>query len=80
MWVVSLLSSTNIFLMSLLDDRISYVPQEWAVPLASVIDTASVIRIALKEWKIDNPELLLGLTKLVLERHDKVIQNNPTNV
>lgn len=63
--------------MSQLDEHISHVPQEWATPLASVIDSASVILIALKEWKIDSPELLLGLTKLVIEEHDKFIVKRP---
>jgi hypothetical protein len=63
--------------MSQLDNRISQAPQEWAVPLADVIDTADVVYIALKTWKIDSPELLLGLTKLVIERHDKANPKQP---
>jgi hypothetical protein len=63
--------------MSQLDERICQAPAEWNLPLADVIDTADVIRIALKSWEIDSPELLLGLTKLVMERHDKVTSYHP---
>jgi hypothetical protein len=63
--------------MSQLDERISYAPPAWAVPLADVIDTADIIHIALKSWKIDSPELLLGLTKLVIERYDKATPKQP---
>ena len=52
------------------DQRISNTPLEWQQPLADVIDTADAIRLALLDWEIDSPELLLGLTKLALDRHD----------
>ncbi len=46
-------------------------PPEWRDPLIDVVDTADAIRIALDEWEIHDPQLLLGLTRLVLERHDR---------
>ena len=55
------------------DARISRTPIEWVTPLAEVVDTADSIRLALKDWGLepdDAPELLLELTKLVLQRHD----------
>jgi hypothetical protein len=54
-----------------LDSRLSNTPIEWSKPLAEVIDTASTVRLALDTWGINSPELLLGLTELVLKRHDK---------
>ena len=53
------------------DRRIDNTPYEWRGPLADVIDTADAVRLALKDWEIDDSALLLGLTRLVLERHDK---------
>ena len=46
-------------------------PSEWRDPLIDVVDTADAIRIALDEWEIHDPQLLLGLTRLVFERHDR---------
>ena len=48
-----------------------HTPEEWRGPLADVVDTADAVRLALKDWEIDDSALLLGLTRLVLERHDK---------
>jgi len=56
------------------DQRISHISAEWATPVVEVIDTADAIRLALAAWKIDSPELLLGLTRLALERHDAQVQ------
>jgi hypothetical protein len=53
------------------DRRVDNCPTEWSVPLTEVVDTADAIRIALDEWEIHDPQLLLGLTRLVLERHDR---------
>ncbi len=53
------------------EDRAFNCPTEWRVPLTEVVDTADAIRIALDEWEIHDPQLLLGLTRLVLERHDR---------
>jgi hypothetical protein len=53
------------------DRRVNNTPDEWSSPLVEVVDTADTIRLALEDWKIDSPELILGLTKLVLDRHDK---------
>lgn len=55
---------------SAFDRRINNTPSEWSGPLTEVVDTADAIRLALKDWGIDSPELILGLTKLVLDRHD----------
>ena len=52
------------------DTRISNTPDEWRQPLVDVVDTADAIRLALQDWEIDSPELLVGLTKLALERYD----------
>lgn len=52
------------------DRRIDQTPHEWRGPLVEVIDTADAIRLALKDWNIESPELLLGLTALALERYD----------
>ena len=47
-------------------------PPEWQDPLLDVYDTAGAIRVALDEWGLNySPQLLLGLTRLVLERHDR---------
>lgn len=52
------------------DKRIGNTPQEWRQPLVDVVDTADAIRLALQDWEIDSPELLVGLTKLALDRYD----------
>lgn len=56
---------------SAFDRRIDNTPRDWRGPLVEVVDTADAIRIALKDWGIDDPALLLGLTRLALERYDK---------
>lgn len=53
------------------DKRISNTPHEWRQPLVEVIDTAETVRLALLDWDIDSPELIVGLTKLVLDRYDQ---------
>jgi len=53
------------------DRSIEHIPHEWRCPLTEVIDTADSVRLALKDWEMDDPALILGLTRLVLERHDK---------
>ena len=53
------------------DRRVNNIPDGWSSPLVEVVDTADTIRLALEDWEIDSPELILGLTKLVLDRHDK---------
>jgi hypothetical protein len=52
------------------DRRIDNTPCEWQGPLAEVIDTADAVRLAMEDWGIESPELLLGLTQLVLIRFD----------
>lgn len=52
------------------DHFLNILPSEWSHPSAEVIDTAKAIHLYLKEWGINSPELLLGLTELVLKRHD----------
>ena len=56
--------------MDRFDQRINNTPDDWRAPLTQVIDTADAIRLALQDWNIDSPELLLGLTKLALDRYD----------
>jgi hypothetical protein len=56
--------------MNAFEFRISNTTAEWATPMIEVIDTADTVRLALADWEIDSPELLLGLTRLVMERHD----------
>ena len=60
------------------DRYIEHAPPEWRGPLTEVIDTAGAIRRALDDFDIDSPELLLGLTKLVLERQDAQNQAEAT--
>jgi len=55
---------------SAFDRRIDNTPDDWRGPLTEVVDTADAIRLALRDWEVDSPELLLGLTKLALERYD----------
>lgn len=50
--------------------RMDSTPGEWQGPLADVVDTADAVRLAMEDWGIDSPELLLGLTQLVLHRFD----------
>lgn len=57
------------------DRRIDNTPADWRGPTVDVIDTATAVRMALEDWGVENPaatcpELLLGLTQLVLARHD----------
>jgi hypothetical protein len=52
------------------DLRIANSPYEWRGPLTEVIDTADAVRLAMEDWGIESPELLLGLTQLVLQRFD----------
>ena len=52
------------------DRRIQNLTNDWSKPLVDVVDTADAIRLALKDWEIDSPDLILGLTKLALERYD----------
>jgi hypothetical protein len=52
---------------------LEYVPEEWKAPLIDVLDTAGCVYTYIKT-SVDmplSPELVLGLTRLVLERHDK---------
>jgi len=51
--------------------RLEHVPREWFVPLTEVVDTVELVKRGLQANDIDpDPALVLGLTKLVLERHD----------
>ena len=52
------------------DQHIEHTPYEWRSPLVNVIDTADAVRLAMQDWGIESPELLLGLTQLVLHRFD----------
>jgi hypothetical protein len=52
------------------DRRIKNTPPEWRGPLVEVVDTAEAIHLAMKGWGIESPELLLGLTRLAVERFD----------
>jgi hypothetical protein len=52
------------------DCRIENTPDQWRGPLTEVIDTADAVRLAMEDWGIESPELLLGLTQLVLHRFD----------
>ena len=52
------------------DRRIDNTPSEWQGPLTEVVDTADAVRLAMEDWGIESPELLLGLTQLVLDRFD----------
>ena len=61
------------------DRRIDNTPSDWRGPLTEVVDTADAIRLALHDWDINSPELILGLTKLVLDRHDAQQANTTAN-
>ena len=52
------------------DKHLSTIPLEWRFPVVEVIDTANLVRLAMKDWELESPELLLGLTQLVLNRLD----------
>jgi hypothetical protein len=52
------------------DRRIDNTPCEWQGPLVDVVDTADAVLLAMEDWGIESPELLLGLTQLVLHRFD----------
>jgi hypothetical protein len=52
------------------DKHLATIPLEWRFPIVEVIDTANVVRLAMKDWELESPELLLGLTQLVLNRLD----------
>ena len=54
------------------NQRIDRTPHEWRQPLVDVVDTADAIRLALQDWEIDSPELLVGLTNLALDRYDEL--------
>jgi hypothetical protein len=54
------------------DSAIQNYPIKWSKPIVEVVDTADVLRCALKDWGIDSPELLLGLTTLALQRYDEL--------
>ena len=56
--------------MNSFDQHITFVPDQWRGPLTEVADTTRALQLLLKDLDIENPELLLGLTKLVLERYD----------
>ena len=64
--------------MSIFDRAIERYPTEWSKPILEVVDTAGVIRCALIDWKIDSPELLLGLTTLAIQRYDKLNSSEGT--
>ena len=65
------MKDTSAYLFSRFERRMDQTPHEWRGPLADVVDTADAVRLALNDWEINDPALLLGLTRLVLERHDK---------
>lgn len=51
------------------DRHLAHVPYQWKDPLVDVVDTAEAIMRALKDWELDkSPELIVGLTRLALER------------
>jgi hypothetical protein len=57
---------------SQLDRRISNLPMEWRGPLVEILDTAETVHLWLAQiGQQDNAEALVGLTRLVLERHDQ---------
>jgi len=56
------------------DRFIEHVPLHKRGPMVDVVDTAHYIRYALEDWGIPKAaqgELLVGLTRLVLELHAK---------
>jgi hypothetical protein len=57
-------------LLTAFDRRIDQIPFSWRGPIVDVVDTADTIHLKLEELGIDSPELLLGLTRLAMERYD----------
>lgn len=46
------------------------VSHPWYDDLSEIADTAETMQLWMEDHDIDSPELLLGLTRLVVERHD----------
>ena len=61
------------------DRRIDNTPWDWRRPLTDVVDTADSVRLAMEDWGIESPELLLGLTQLVLHRFDATKARSEAN-
>lgn len=60
------------------DRRLQHLPHGWRGALVDVLDTAETVRLRLAEWGMqDDPAALVGLTRLVLERHDQASNNTP---
>lgn len=51
---------------------------QWSQPLVDVIDTASNVRTGIQQWLPDDKEpsdeLVIGLTRLVLERETELLK------
>ena len=55
------------------DRRVHILPHEWKGPSVDVMDTFKTVSRYFSDEetsKLYSPELALGLTKLILERHD----------
>ena len=60
-------------LLTLFDRRVEVLPNEWKGPSVEVMDTFETVSRYFSDEETSSlysPELALGLTKLILERHD----------
>lgn len=57
--------------MSVLDNHLKSIPQEWRQPLVDVLDTVDVIVSVCHTMGIADTTTILELTKLVIDRHDR---------
>ena len=57
--------------ISVLDNHLKTIPQEWRQPLVDVLDTVDVVVAVCHTMGIADTTTILELTKLVLDRHDR---------
>lgn len=51
--------------------RVEWIPFEWKRPTVEVLDTLESVTTKLRVLELDpNPDLVLGLTELILQRKD----------
>lgn len=56
------------------DLRLQNIPIDWKQPIVDVVDTFDTVQIGLKSIGIDDPFLLTKAVELVLDRYDKLNQ------
>ena len=50
---------------------------KWIGAIVEVVDTSDAIRLALEDWGMKDPALLLGLTQLAIERYNARSAESP---